>query len=144
MLPCSPAGACIGNNECYDGYTGYMCASCSRNYYKGEDAECISCGASQSVILYCILVGLVVVPLYLIAAGVDGNKHDARFGLASIAITWCQYAALFSRVEIPWTSLSPGGPALEALKIPTSITIVKVRPECALTVTVREYCDMSS
>lgn len=59
-----------------------MCASCVVGYYKDDDGTCQSCGSSQLATLYIILIGALVVPLIVLGLSVDGNKHDARFGLS--------------------------------------------------------------
>ena len=71
-----------------------MCAACDVGYYKEDSGQCKSCGSSQAITLYIIGAGAVIVPLMAIAASVDGNKHDARFGLVSIVVAWLQYTGV--------------------------------------------------
>lgn len=119
---------------------GVMCASCELQYYKEDGIGCVSCGSSQMITTYIIIFGIILVPMMVLANAIDGNKHDGRFGLyvvcvicvinrLSIVITWCQYTALFMKIEINWTNINPGGPLLRYLSMLTSMFMFKARPE---------------
>lgn len=59
-------------------------------------------------------------------------------------MSWCQFTgnygvvidmsllALFDRIEIDWTNISPGGPVLRYTEILTNFAMLNTRPECAL------------
>lgn len=108
FMPCSPAEACIGNNECADGYEGniymssscrhhigYMCASCSVGYYKdGSGGYCYQCGIGPILTFYSVILLLLLLPAMVLIYSVDGNGNDGRFGLLSIIINWCQYSGM--------------------------------------------------
>lgn len=52
-------------------------------------------------------------------------------------MTWCQYTALFRRVEIEWTDLDPAGTLMRYINVPIKMTLINTRPECALSYKVR-------
>lgn len=68
-----------------------MCASCQIGFYKEDNGACHTCGTSQIVTVYVILIGLIAIPFFAIGLSVDGSKHDSRFGLTPIIVTWMQY-----------------------------------------------------
>ncbi|KAH8079467.1 calcium ion binding protein [Aureococcus anophagefferens] len=119
--PCSPADACVGANECAEGYTQTKCSKCcdvsrSRNadgsknpecwndakteemlYYRAY-GECVECPTSQAWLIALLVVG---------AAGAGGlayllKKRRVEIAVLAIGVDYLQVLSVFAGTEIAW------------------------------------------
>ena len=101
IVACSPAEACLGDNQCATGYASrpplYRCASCDENYFR-RAGLCVRCPDAPWVLV------LVFVLLAMTAAAFAYwlNKQDINLALVSVGVDYFQVLALFASARVPW------------------------------------------
>ena len=100
FLRCEPENACLGNNTCATGYTGFRCSSCAERFYR-FDGECKRCPDRDWLLPLLFAVGLIVVGGF----GWWLNKKNINLALMSISVDYMQVLALFARSKIEWPQL---------------------------------------
>lgn len=101
VLPCEPLEACIGDNNCAEGYRSvapvFRCNACAEGYYK-LSGECIKCPEQAWI----ILVGFGAVALVAIAGAYWLNKKNVNVAFVSIGVDYLQVLALFAGSKVAW------------------------------------------
>ena len=126
VVPCEPKEACLGANECADGYgsaaPSYRCAACAPGFYRsnGFCEACPGWSAAGIVASLCALTAM-------LAAGWWVRKHDFRTTPLFMLIDYAQVVSLLSspRIGLP--------PMLQRLMLVmsfTSLNLDLVNPEC--------------
>ena len=96
ILPCEPAGSCLGNNTCAAQYTGERCASCVSGYFL-LDGICQSCWTLPSIIglmLAAFIGALLALALYAYML-----SKNVQMCTAGIAIDFLQCVGLLSSLR---------------------------------------------
>ena len=149
LRPCSPSGACAGNNTCDAGYTDTMCAKCcdvsmshlddgeknpecwdgaTQLLYFRSYGECVECPTN-----YALLIALLTSAV-LVCGSVAYTLKKKRVDVAVVAIgvDYAQVLSVFATTEIEWPS--------ELQRLYSSIAIFSFDfldvfpPECSISV----------
>merc|ERR1711871_344729 len=127
VLPCNPADACAGSNECSYGYTGVKCDFCCdmmHRYVKDEHGynipnpecwtdegeqikyfrqygECAPCPSNPWMIVAMLLGGACFggTIAYLM------KKKHVSLGIFGIVVDYLQILALLSATKTPWPQI---------------------------------------
>jgi hypothetical protein len=112
-------------NLCTDGYSGYLCGTCSANHYR-LNTRCLECGNNADanrfyIALYAIglfIVFILSIPITMM------NTHVSSF---SILLNFVQTSALFTIFNLKWTDALLG--FFDFLSV-YNLNVQLVRPEC--------------
>jgi len=98
MLPCEPPDACVGNNTCKYGYTGFRCKDCLKGKFYRVGGECIKCPTHAWVL---IVVGVVAL-ISICVGGYILNRKKMHLAFISIGVDYMQVLAIFARSKVQW------------------------------------------
>ncbi|CAE7626518.1 unnamed protein product, partial [Symbiodinium sp. KB8] len=85
FLPCEPAEACIGNNECRPEYEGLRCGQCSQGHYRVAGL-CVKCPDLAG--LFIALFVIMIISMALI--GYILNRKKMHLAFISIGVDYFQ------------------------------------------------------
>ncbi len=128
IVPCDPADACLGDNQCAFGYTSkapmYRCASCDLGFYK-RAGECIKCPDSPAA----LFIGFILLIVFICGGAFQLNKKQVNIAVVSIGVDFFQVLAIFAQSRIKWPPVIK-----ELLHVLSAfnLNIEIVAPECLI------------
>ena len=95
---CVPPYACVGFNECAEGYEGLRCSECLKGKYYRVAGDCVPCPQNPEILLISFVLGVVVV----CAIAYTLDKKKVNIGIFSIGVDYFQVLAIFASAKVPW------------------------------------------
>lgn len=126
IVACEPSQACLGANQCAQGYKSeapmYRCAQCVDGYYRSSGL-CLRCPALGAVaVLLCVLLAMAAALL-----GYMLSRNNVQLCTANIVLEYVQIVTLLSGPSIPWPEGVKG--VLTSLSI-FRLNLEVAAPEC--------------
>jgi hypothetical protein len=105
---CPNPEACIGGDECAEGYTGRLCGSCASGYGQQKPFKCGKCMGFGRVVAVYIIGALVLLVLitYIVNSTLEDNMSEKQLlwpsDLLKVFITYMWYLLIVASIRLPW------------------------------------------
>ena len=109
--PCKQKSACLGANQCMEGYTSAGCEKCEDSSYFRLQGRCEACPHAPTLLTVIFVLSILVVAI----GGYIVNSKELHLVTFTIGLDYVQLVAVFVNTSVDWTSTVNG--ALQAFSI---------------------------